>query len=77
MREYIADIIHFIWSSWASYLLSKCHIENNKYIIPAELVSQYKKQIKTKYSDLPISERESDLCHADRLWYLVKRRLDE
>ena len=59
--ETLAAIEHERWSHWQRYLQSNC-LENDdgSLTIPAHLVSQWNRQLSTKYADLSESEKESD-----------------
>ena len=60
--EQLAAKEHERWTHWQEYLHEQCspHGTNGALLIPAELVSRWKKQIATPYSDLTESEKESD-----------------
>lgn len=59
--ELLADYEHKRWSKWQSYLFSKS-IKNDdgSVTIPKELVERWNRQIKTDYSCLSETEKDSD-----------------
>ena len=59
--EKLANVEHERWSHWQRYMHSKCErISDGSLVIPANLVEQWESQMKTPYSALSESEKESD-----------------
>lgn len=66
--EYLANLEHKQWSGWMEYLFSLTEIgDNGSHIIKKEDVARWKRQMKTKYEDLPEHEKESDRIVARRI----------
>lgn len=74
LEEELAQYAHNAWSGWMEYLFSKC-VEGDEamsdgtteLVIPPALVSRWRRQIQTKYEDLPENEKESDRKEADKI----------
>ena len=80
MKGKLANLIHEIWSHWMIYLFSRCAFiqdkkDSDKYVIPTHLVQRWTRQIKTKYSDLPEHEKQSDRDQADKIISVIKKYL--
>lgn len=61
LKERLAKFAHIQWSGWMDYLFSKCTInEDGTATIPAWAVMRWKRQINTRYEDLPEEEKWSD-----------------
>lgn len=57
----LANIEHTRWAHWQKYLHSKCKRQlDGSLVIPADLVEQWQRQIKTPYKSLSEAEKESD-----------------
>lgn len=73
IKEALASLCHDQWSGWMKYLFSKCeparceHGTTNDVVIPAGLVSRWRRQCSTPYSQLPDIEKESDRAEAQRI----------
>lgn len=73
LMEQLADIEHQRWADWQKYLHSKCHdMELGFLTIPAELVTQWKRQIATPYAELSEKEKQSDRDQVARYWPLIE-----
>lgn len=72
LREKLAVVQHEIWSHWMEYLFSVC-IENQdgSYTIPADKAERWKRQLKTHYSELIETEKQSDLQQADKVLSVI------
>jgi len=72
--EQLADIEHQRWADWQRYMHSKCtsNSYNGRLSIPAELVTQWERQIDTPYADLSEAEKESDRDQVRRYWPLIE-----
>jgi hypothetical protein len=71
--EQLAAIEHERWADWQEYVHSKCaHVSTGQLIIPAELVEQWRRQIRTPYVHLSEREKESDRDQVRRYWHLVQ-----
>lgn len=72
LYEKLAAIEHERWSDWQRYVHSLCtRQDDGSLVIPAELVAQWERQIKTDYADLSEAEKDSDREQVDRYWPLV------
>jgi hypothetical protein len=62
LLETLASVEHERWSHWQSYLHSMCVPVGNTgdLLIPSNLVKRWEAQIRTPYSELSESEKESD-----------------
>ena len=59
--ELLAELQHEIWAHWMDYLFSICTDNpDGSVTIPFELVTRWKRQIVTDYSDLSEKEKNSD-----------------
>lgn len=71
--EILAEYAHDSWSGWMKYLFEKSHQKSDgTVVIPKWAVTRWKRQLKTKYSELPDEEKESDKNEAKE----IIRRLD-
>jgi hypothetical protein len=68
MLDRLADIQHEIWAHWMGYLfdVSKSN-EDGSVTIPADKATKWKRQMNTRYSDLPAEEQKSDLDQANKV----------
>lgn len=62
-KEKLAAIQHEIWSHWMKYMFSVCQEmpHSGGFIIPAEKVERWKRQMETDYNDLTEKEKQSDI----------------
>jgi hypothetical protein len=60
--EKLADLEHRQWIEWTKYMLKNLTDKN---------ISKWKKQIKTKYQDLPDNEKWSDRRWATKVIKLI------
>jgi len=61
LREKLSDYAHKTWCGWMEHLFSKCKPNDDGTVtIPADLVLRWKRQVVTKYVDLPEAEKSSD-----------------
>ena len=59
--EAIAEVEHERWSLWQRYLHEQCTPnEDGTLVIPAHLVTRWRRQMETPYSELSNEEKESD-----------------
>ncbi|MEG3085639.1 hypothetical protein U1707_18515 [Sphingomonas sp. PB2P12] len=59
--EALASIEHERWAHWQHYMHSKADLRaDGSMVVPAELVSQWTRQIDTPYDELSPDEQESD-----------------
>lgn len=57
----LAHIEHERWAHWQRYMHGKCeHRADGTLVIPADLVTQWERQIATPYCELSEAEKESD-----------------
>lgn len=68
LTEQLADYAHQAWSGWMQYLfeLSQKN-EAGGVVIPPALVARWKRQMATKYVDLPETEKLSDRAEAKKM----------
>lgn len=75
LREQLSENAHKSWAGWTDYLFSKCEVDEKHQgclIIPKWAVERWKRQIKTDYSDLSLSEKNSDRKEADKIISIFK-----
>ncbi|MBW2094188.1 MAG: hypothetical protein JRI80_04800 [Deltaproteobacteria bacterium] len=80
VREQLANYAHNSWAGWMEYLFEKSisykpgevQAEEGAIIIPKWAVERWKRQMNTKYNDLPESEKESDRQEADKIIAIIK-----
>lgn len=82
VREQLAEYAHdAAWSGWMEYLFGKCRPDyyvddiatpNGDLVIPKELVERWRRQMATKYADLPREEQQSDLAKADKMLAIIE-----
>lgn len=84
-REQLAEYSHNAWSGWMKYFFDKCSKElvyhenagifsfTGGLIIPEWFVSRWKRQMNTKYSNLPESEKESDRKEANTILNIIEK----
>lgn len=71
-REQLAEYAHEAWSGWMEYLFDKGHLTVDKtFIIEKESVERWRRQMMTKYTDLPENEKESDRLEADKMLVIL------
>lgn len=73
-KETLAEYAHDAWSGWMNHLFQKSE-ENadGTYTIPLWAVDRWKRQLYTKYSDLPEDEKDSDRKEADRMIKIIEK----
>lgn len=72
--EELAAVEHQRWSHWQSYLHSKCERrDDGSLVIPASLASKWEHQIRTPYSELSETEKDSDREQVRAYLPLLKR----
>ena len=65
--EILSDVEHTRWSGWQAYLHGKCiKNEDGSLTIPAGYAKNLKRLIKTPYSELTETEKESDRDEAKK-----------
>lgn len=81
IREKLASLAHDIWSEWMEYLFSQCETTSisspkgwkDKFsVIPGNYVRRWKRQMETKYQDLPEEEKSSDRDQADKILGILR-----
>lgn len=74
--EQLAEYAHDAWSGWMNYLFSKS-IENSDgtVTVPKWAVDRWKRQMTTKYQDLPEDEKESDRKEARKILSIVYKNV--
>lgn len=76
LREQLAAIEHQRWSDWQHWVHTNSRDPGDgTLIIPADLVTRWKRQIATAYEDLSESEKQSDRDQVDRYWPLISAYL--
>ena len=69
LRERVADTQHKIWSHWMEHLFSVGGTNpDGSYVIPADKVARWKKQMETPYSELSEEEKERDREQAHKIF---------
>ena len=77
LREQIADVQHQIWAHWMKYMFTQCETAEDAetgdtvYIIPADKIERWTRQMNTDYSELTNKEQESDRDQADKVLSIV------
>ena len=67
MREVLAKLAHEQWSGWIDYMFEKCtKAPDGELTIPKWAVDRWQRQAKTPYSELSITEKDSDREEADK-----------
>lgn len=65
--EELASLCHAQWSGWMSHLFSIGEPQKNgAWMMPKSFVERWQRQMKTPYSNLSDSEKESDRKEADK-----------
>jgi hypothetical protein len=73
IREALAALAHEQWSGWMRYLFDKAqHNDDGTVTLPAWAVARWQRQLRTPYTDLSESEKDSDRQEADRVLDLLK-----
>ena len=77
IREKLAAYAHQAWSGWMDYLFEKSTLNSDGSVtIPSWAVERWKRQMKTTYTELSESEKESDRKEADSMLQIVKDQID-
>jgi hypothetical protein len=66
----LAEYAHDAWSKWMKYLFAQSIEEEDgdgAVIVPKEFVERWKRQMNTKYEDLPANEQLSDISEAHEI----------
>ena len=73
LREQFADLAHAIWAHWMRYMFS-CgqQLADDTWIMPADKVKRWTRQMHTPYAELSDKERESDREQADKMIVLFE-----
>ena len=67
IRETVADLCHEQWSHWVRYMLSQGEVQpDGTWVMPADKLERWTRQMETPYSDLSESEQDSDRREADK-----------
>lgn len=75
VRERLAELAHKQWSGWMDYLFEKCKSNSDgTETIPKWAVDRWKKQMKTNYTELSDTEKDSDRSEADRMLVVINDR---
>ena len=73
--EKLAAIEHERWADWQKYMHDLSDkTAGGRLIIPAHMVTQWERQIRTPYADLSETEKEADRDQVRRYWDLVQQR---
>jgi hypothetical protein len=68
MRERLAELAHVMWSGWMVYLFSFGEgMPDGTFVMDADKVRRWKRQMNTPYAHLLEEEKESDRIEADRI----------
>jgi hypothetical protein len=86
-REELAAYAHEAWSGWMEYMFAQCQPipptmeSGNSYWLhikmPKALYERWTRQMATKYSDLPESEKESDRAEANKMLAIIEEQQKE
>lgn len=72
LREKVSSLCHTQWSGWMKYMFSlSVRNKDGTITIPEGLVERWDRQMTTPYSQLRVSEKESDRKEADRFIKLI------
>jgi hypothetical protein len=73
MREPLAALAHEQWLGWMQWMLSKCHINDDKSVtISAEYHKALFRQMTTPYAELTEIEKAGDRLEAEKVLGLFK-----
>jgi hypothetical protein len=79
LRTALADYAHEAWSGWMRYMFSsersQTH-DNGAVTIAPESCVRWRRQMVTKFSDLPGSEKPSDYAEADKMLAIVEQHFE-
>jgi hypothetical protein len=77
LRDLLAAQQHAIWSRWMKYLFQKgVKYDDGSFLIAADSVQRWTRQMETEYAALPDSEKKSDLDIADEILALIHNKKD-
>jgi len=66
--EQLASLAHTQWSGWMRYLFKfGRELKDGTFVMDADKVQRWKRQMSTDYAQLPESERESDRVEARKV----------
>jgi hypothetical protein len=72
LREDLAALSHEIWAHWMTYLFNVGYGDTEgQYVIPADKVQRWMRQMKTPYAELSEEEKASDREQADKIIKLL------
>ena len=73
LLEALADDEHARWSRWTQWQFGLCQPQpDGSLVIPAPLVTRWKRQAGTPYRDLSETEKNSDRAEAERILAIVR-----
>lgn len=73
LREALASDEHARWSRWTEWQFGLCFEQSDgSLVIPAPLVTRWKRQAATPYRDLSEAEKDSDRQEAERILAIVR-----
>jgi hypothetical protein len=67
LREKLSELAHNQWAGWMEYLFFKSKQVDGCVIIPAWANERWRRQVATRYADLPEAEKDSDRNEADKI----------
>ncbi len=75
IRDELAKYSHDLaWSGWMKYMFSKGTLNNDgTWTMPIWAVERWTRQMNTPYSEMPESERQSDLAEADKMLDIIAK----
>lgn len=77
MVDKLAEVQHEIWSHWMQHLFEvSITNEDGSVTIPSDKVRRWKRQISTQYSDLSLTEQESDIKQAQKILNVIFNETD-
>lgn len=75
LREKLAKLAHDQWSGWMKYLFSKGVFNSDgTWTMPLWAVERWQRQMKTPYSELSETEKESDRAEADKFLRVISSK---
>jgi len=77
LREKLSELAHNQWAGWMEYLFFKSKQVDGCVIIPAWANERWRRQVATRYADLPEAEKDSDRNEADKILAVFRAHIAE
>lgn len=76
LRERLAEYAHEAWSNWMRWMFETGGRveEDDVWVMHRALYDRWQRQMRTKYADLPESEKKSDRIEADRMLAIMEKK---